>query len=54
MSGNPSGDSETPSAVKAKPTLKLADDLGASIGVGAGRSAVLQKLGEPDCLSYIK
>jgi hypothetical protein len=44
----PSGDSEVSSAVKAKPAFKLADDLAASIGVGAGRSAVLQKLGEPD------
>jgi hypothetical protein len=43
----PSGDSEAPS-VKAQPTFKLADDLAASIGVGADRSAVLQKLGEPD------
>jgi hypothetical protein len=44
----PSGDSEAPSSIKAKPTFKLADDLAASIGVGADRSAVLQKLGEPD------
>lgn len=44
----PSGDSEAPSSVEAKPTFKLADDLAASFGVGADRSAVLQKLGEPD------
>jgi hypothetical protein len=44
----PSGDSETSSSVKAKPTLKLADDLATSIGVGAARNEVLQKLGEPD------
>src|SRR5208283_1882372 len=40
------GDSETPLA-KADSTAKLADDLAASIAVGAGRSEVLQKLGEP-------
>jgi hypothetical protein len=43
-----SSDSETPSSPKTKPTLKLADDLAASISVGADRSEVLQKLGEPD------
>ncbi len=41
-----SGDSETP-AVKAKPAVKLADDRAASIAVGADRSEVMQKLGEP-------
>jgi len=41
-----SGDSETP-AVTAKPVVKLADDRAASIAVGADRSEVLQKLGEP-------
>jgi hypothetical protein len=40
-------DSETPKA-EAKPVAKLADDLAASITVGAGRSEVLQKLGEPN------
>ncbi len=44
----PSSDSEIPSSAKAKPTLKLADNLAAGIGVGAGRNEVLQKLGEPD------
>src|SRR3984885_13275111 len=44
----PSGDSETPSSVTAKPTSKLADDLATRIGVGADRREVLQKLGEPD------
>jgi hypothetical protein len=39
-------DSETPKA-EAKPLAKVADDLAASIAVGAGRSEVLQKLGEP-------
>lgn len=41
-----SRDSETP-AVEAKPIVKLADDLTVSIAVGANRSEVLQKLGEP-------
>ena len=40
------GDSEMP-AVTAKPVLKLADDRAARIAVGADRSEVLQKLGEP-------
>jgi hypothetical protein len=44
----PSGDSETPASVKAKPKLELTDDLATSIGVGADRNEVLQKLGEPD------
>jgi hypothetical protein len=44
----PSGDSETPSSVKAEPTVKLADDLAAGIGVGDARNDVLQKLGKPD------
>jgi hypothetical protein len=44
----PSGNSEAPSSVKAKPGSKLADDLATSIAVGAGRNEVLQKLGEPD------
>jgi hypothetical protein len=39
-------DSETP-AVETKPVVKLADALAASIPVGAERSEVLQKLGEP-------
>ncbi|MGA2598465.1 MAG: hypothetical protein ABSH09_15925 [Bryobacteraceae bacterium] len=43
---SPSGDSETPMA-KAETAVKLADDLAASIAVGAGRNEVLQKLGEP-------
>jgi hypothetical protein len=41
-----SGESEAP-AVQAKPMAKLADDRAASIAVGADRSEVLQKLGEP-------
>jgi hypothetical protein len=41
-----SSDSETP-ALKAKPLVKLPDELAASIAVGADRSEVLQKLGEP-------
>jgi hypothetical protein len=32
---------------KAETAVKLADDLAASIAVGAGRNEVLQKLGEP-------
>jgi hypothetical protein len=44
----PSGDSETPSAVKAQPKVQLADDLAAGIGIGAERNEVLRKLGEPD------
>jgi hypothetical protein len=44
----PSGDAEAPSPVKTKPTVKLADDLAASIGAGVERSEVLRKLGEPD------
>jgi len=44
-----SGDSEAPAAI-VKPVVKLAlaDDRAASIAVGANRSEVLQKLGEPD------
>jgi hypothetical protein len=41
-----SRDSQTP-AVEAKPAVKVADDLAAGIAVGANRSEVLQKLGEP-------
>jgi hypothetical protein len=41
-----SNDSETP-AVKTKPAAKLADDRAGSIAVGADRSEVLRKLGEP-------
>jgi hypothetical protein len=44
----PSGGSEIRSSATAKPAVKLADDLAVSIAVGAGRSEVLQKLGEPD------
>ena len=40
------GDSET-AVPKAKPLVKLADDRAASIAVGAARSEVLEKLGEP-------
>jgi hypothetical protein len=46
----PSAGPEIRSSVTAKSTLKLADDLAASIAVGAGRSEVLQKLGEPDSM----
>lgn len=41
-----SGNVDTP-AVEDKPVLKLADSLAANIAVGADRSEVLQKLGEP-------
>jgi hypothetical protein len=41
------GAPETPT-VKANPVVKVADDLAATIAVGAGRSEVLQKLGEPN------
>jgi hypothetical protein len=44
----PRGDSETSSPVKAQPSVKLPDDLAASIGLGADRNEVLRKLGEPD------